>query len=67
MNSHGKTVAIIMARGGSKGLPRKNVQPLNGKPLIAYSIEAAKMSKYVSRIIVSTDSEKIKFVISKII
>lgn len=52
-------VAIILARGGSKGLPKKNILPINGKPLIAYSIEAANKSKYVDRIIVSTDSQEI--------
>ncbi len=53
-------VAIILARGGSKGLPGKNIRPLAGKPLIAYSIEAAKMSPLVDRVIVSTDNEEIK-------
>ncbi len=53
-------VAIIPARGGSKGLPGKNIRPLAGKPLIAYSIEAAKMSPLVDRVIVSTDNEEIK-------
>lgn len=52
-------IAIIPARGGSKGLPGKNIKPLLNKPLIAYTIEAAKNSKYISRIIVSTDCEEI--------
>ena len=52
-------IAIIPARGGSKGLPGKNIKPLNGKPLIAYAIEAALGSKYIDRVIVSTDSEEI--------
>lgn len=52
-------IAVIPARGGSKGLPGKNLKLLCGKPLIAYSIIAAKESKYVDRIIVSTDSEEI--------
>lgn len=52
-------VAIILARGGSKGLPQKNILPVNGKPLIVYSIEAAKKSKYVNRVIVSTDDKEI--------
>src|SRR5690606_22892236 len=47
--------AIIPARGGSKGLPGKNVKLLNGKPMIAYTIEAALNSKSISRVIVSTD------------
>lgn len=52
-------LAIIPARGGSKGVPRKNIKPLAGKPLIAYSIEQAKRSKYVSRVVVSTEDEEI--------
>ncbi|HEY3388546.1 MAG TPA: sugar phosphate nucleotidyltransferase [Prolixibacteraceae bacterium] len=52
-------IAIIPARGGSKGLPNKNIKYLAGKPLIAYTIEAAKESKYIDRIIISTDSEEI--------
>lgn len=52
-------LAIIPARGGSKGLPRKNVKLLNGKPLIAYTIEAALLAKGVTRVIVSTDDEEI--------
>ena len=53
-----KIVAIIPARSGSKGLKDKNIKILNGKPLIAYTIEAAKESCVFDRIIVSTDSEK---------
>lgn len=53
------TLAIIPARGGSKGLPRKNILPLCGKPLIAYSIEAAQASSRVDRILVSTEDEEI--------
>jgi CMP-N,N'-diacetyllegionaminic acid synthase len=52
-------LALIPARGGSKGLPGKNIRPLLGKPLIVYSIEAAAAAGYVSRIVVSTDSEEI--------
>ena len=52
-------LAIIPARGGSKGVPRKNIRKLGGKPLIAYTIEAALGSKYISRLIVSTDDEEI--------
>jgi CMP-N,N'-diacetyllegionaminic acid synthase len=59
INSKKNIVAIILARGGSKGLPKKNILPVNGKPLIAYSIEAAKKSKYVNRVIVSTDDKEI--------
>jgi len=50
---------LILARGGSKLLPRKNVLPLAGKPLIAYSIDAAKESGVVDRIVVSTDDAEI--------
>jgi CMP-N-acetylneuraminic acid synthetase len=52
-------LAIIPARGGSKGLPRKNVRPIAGKPLIAYSVEAARSTPLVSRVIVSTDDDEI--------
>jgi len=54
-----KTIAIIPARGGSKGAPRKNIRPLAGKPLIAYSIEVAKQSKYIDKIFVSTEDKEI--------
>ena len=52
-------LAIIPARGGSKRLPRKNVLDLNGKPLIAYSIEAGLKSKYIDKVIVSSDDDEI--------
>jgi CMP-N,N'-diacetyllegionaminic acid synthase len=52
-------LAVIPARGGSKGLPGKNIRPLLGKPLIAWSIEQALGSKYVNEVFVSTDSEEI--------
>lgn len=58
MNS-GFNYAIIPARGGSKGVPRKNIKLLKGFPLIAYSIAAAKLSKLTNRIIVSTESSEI--------
>lgn len=51
-------IAIIPARSGSKGLKDKNIKELNGKPLLAYSIEAAKESKLFDEIMVSTDSSK---------
>ncbi|MEA3272489.1 MAG: acylneuraminate cytidylyltransferase family protein [Patescibacteria group bacterium] len=54
-----KILAVIMARGGSKGLPGKNIKPLLGKPLLAYTIEEAKKSKYINRIVLSTDYEDI--------
>ncbi|MDP3793464.1 MAG: acylneuraminate cytidylyltransferase family protein, partial [Candidatus Uhrbacteria bacterium] len=52
-------MAIIQARGGSKSVPRKNIKPLAGKPLIAWTIEAAKQAKTVTRVIVSTDDQEI--------
>lgn len=52
-------VAFIFARGGSKGLPDKNISVLGGKPLIAWSIDHAISAKYIERVIVSTDSEAI--------
>lgn len=54
-----KAIAFIFARGGSKGLPGKNIRPLAGKPLIAWSIEHARAVKRIERVIVSTDSEEI--------
>lgn len=54
-----KAIAFIFARGGSKGLPGKNIRPLAGKPLIAWSIEQALAVKRIERVIVSTDSEEI--------
>ncbi len=57
---NGKTfLAVIPARGGSKRLPRKNVLDLAGKPLIAWTIEAAKQSKYIDHFVVSTDDQEI--------
>lgn len=52
-------LALIPARGGSKGIPRKNIRNFAGYPLIAWSIAAAKQSQFVTRIIVSTDDEEI--------
>lgn len=54
-----EVLALIPARGGSKGLPRKNVLPLAGRPLIAYSIEGAHASQLITRTVVSTDDEEI--------
>jgi CMP-N-acetylneuraminic acid synthetase len=54
-----KTLAIITARGGSKGLPDKNIKLLLGKPLIAWTIESALKTKEIDKVIVSTDSKKI--------
>jgi CMP-N-acetylneuraminic acid synthetase len=54
-----RVLALITARGGSKSIPKKNIKELQGKPLIAYTIEAAKRAKLLTRTIVSTDSEEI--------
>ena len=54
-----KAIAFIFARGGSKGLPGKNIRHLGGKPLIAWSIELALAVNRIDRVIVSTDSEEI--------
>jgi CMP-N-acetylneuraminic acid synthetase len=59
MISNKRVIAIIPARGGSKGLPGKNIRPLCGKPLIAWSIERALQSHYVDAVVVTTDSQEI--------
>ena len=59
------TVAIILARGGSKGIPKKNIISLNKKPLISYSINIAHKSKLIDRVLVSSDDEKILSVAKK--
>jgi len=60
-----KTLALIPARGGSKGLSRKNVKPLLGKPLIAWTIEVAKKSRYIDRVVVSTEDNEIAGIAKK--
>ncbi|NJD05356.1 MAG: acylneuraminate cytidylyltransferase family protein [Methylococcaceae bacterium] len=54
-----RILAVIPARGGSKGLPGKNIRPLAGKPLLAWSIEAARRSRYIDRIVLSSDDPAI--------
>ena len=54
-----KILSIIPARGGSKGIPFKNIKSVIGKPLLYYTVEAAKQSKFINKIIVSTDHQKI--------
>lgn len=54
-----KVLAVIPARGGSKGLPGKNIRPINGHPLIAYSIAAGLSAKRIERVICSTDTQEI--------
>ncbi|OGZ33197.1 MAG: hypothetical protein A2V69_01565 [Candidatus Portnoybacteria bacterium RBG_13_40_8] len=60
MYKNKKILAIIPARGGSKGIPKKNIRLLTNKPLIAYTIEAALKSKLLDRVIVSTEDKEIK-------
>ena len=60
-----KTLAVITARGGSKGIPRKNIKDLGGKPLIAWTIEAVKQSKYLDDCVLSTDDVEIAEVAKK--
>lgn len=55
-------LAIIPVRGGSKGIPGKNIRPLAGKPLLFYTLDAAQKSKYITRTVVSTESFQIKSV-----
>jgi len=62
MNKASKIIGLVTARGGSKGIPKKNIMPLASKPLIAWSIEAAKQSQGLERVIVSTDDEEISIV-----
>lgn len=54
-----KVLAVIPARGGSKGVPRKNIRPLGGKPLLCWTIEAARASRYIDRLILSSDDREI--------
>lgn len=57
--NYNHVLALIPARGGSKGVPQKNIRKIKGYPLIAYTIAAARMSQRINRVIVSTDSEEI--------
>jgi len=63
-NKENSVVGIIPARGGSKGIPKKNICLLAGKPLLVYSIEAALNSKALSKVLVTTDSEEIAAIAS---
>lgn len=62
MYENNKIIVVIPARGGSKGIPRKNIRMLGDKPLIAHSIEMVLKSKYVDRVVVTTDNREIQFV-----
>ena len=57
-----KVVAVIPARGGSKGIPNKNIRLLNGKPLIYYSVNNAKESRHISEVIISSDSKEVELI-----
>ena len=59
MLSGKRVIAVIPARGGSKSVPGKNIRPLCGKPLLAWSIEVAQQVKEIDRVIVSTDDAQI--------
>lgn len=61
-----KILGLIPARGGSKGVPKKNIKSFMGRPLIEYTVKAAKKSKYIDHLIVSTESEEIADVCRKI-
>ena len=65
MFNNNKILVVIPARGGSKGIPRKNIRLLDGKPLIAYSIEIAKASAYVDDVVVTTDDSEIALLSEK--
>jgi len=62
MYKNNRVIVVIPARGGSKGIPRKNIRLLANKPLIAYSIETALSSNYVDDVVVTTDDDEIKFI-----
>ena len=61
-----KIIAVIPARGNSKAIPKKNIYKILGKPLIYYTINEAKKSKFITYILLSTDSKKIKKIAEKI-
>ena len=61
-----KILAIILARGGSKGIPGKNLIPINGKPLLHYTVTACLNSALVNRVVVSTNDEEISRVAKQI-
>lgn len=65
MHSNKKILAITPARGGSKGILKKNIKPIAGKPLIAWTISEVKSSQYIDRYIISTEDREIKAVSEK--
>ena len=65
MFNNNKILVVIPARGGSKGIPRKNVRLLDGQPLISYSINVAKSSEYVDDVVITTDDSEIALLSEK--
>lgn len=65
MFNNNKILVVIPARGGSKGIPRKNIRLLNNSPLISYAIGAAKSSKYVDDVVLTTDDSEIALIAEK--
>lgn len=61
-----KILAVIPARAGSKGIPKKNIRMMAGKPLISYAVENALNSKFITDVVVSTDSDEVKTIVSKL-
>ena len=66
MFNNNKILVVIPARGGSKGIPRKNIRLLNNKPLISYSIDIARASQYVDDVVVTTDDSEIALIAEKL-
>lgn len=66
MNADVRTVALIPARGGSKGIPLKNIKPLGGRPLIHWTLEAACLSEVIQEVFVATDDERIAAVVAEL-
>ena len=60
-----KVIAVVSARGGSKGIPKKNIKKLNGKPLITYTLKTLLKVKSIDKVVVSTDDKKILQVVKK--
>ena len=60
MFNNEKIIAIIPARGGSKGIKNKNIYPINGKPLVYWTVYASQMAECIDKVIIATDSEEIK-------
>ena len=61
-----KIIAVVSARGGSKGIPKKNIKNLNGKPLIYYSLAALSRLKRIDKVVLSSDDDKILKVANKL-